>query len=101
MVHHGEDSGAAKHPVLDAAHIRPVGPGGQHRLDNGLLLRTDVNRLFDAGYVTVNPDGRFLVSPRLKDDFDNGEPSNTSLPSQRRGRQRRKIALPWRNTSMR
>lgn len=61
-------------PALDAAHIRPVGEGGQHRLDNGLLLRTDVHRLFDTGYVTVTPDGRFLVSRRIKDDFDNGEP---------------------------
>jgi putative restriction endonuclease len=61
-------------PVLDAAHILPVKEGGQHHLDNGLLLRTDVHRLFDAGYVTVTPDGRFLVSRRLKDDFDNGEP---------------------------
>jgi len=61
-------------PALDAAHIRPVTQGGQHRLDNGLLLRTDVHRLFDTGYVTVTPDGRFLVSHRLKDDFDNGEP---------------------------
>jgi putative restriction endonuclease len=61
-------------PALDAAHIRPVAEGGQHRLDNGLLLRSDVHRLFDAGYVTVTPDGRFLVSRRIKDDFDNGEP---------------------------
>jgi HNH endonuclease len=61
-------------PVLDAAHILPVGQGGQHQMDNGLLLRTDVHRLFDKGYVTVTPDGRFLVSRRLKDDFDNGEP---------------------------
>lgn len=61
-------------PVLDAAHIRPVAQGGQHLENNGLLLRTDVHRLFDAGYVTVTPDGRFLVSRRLKDDFDNGEP---------------------------
>jgi putative restriction endonuclease len=61
-------------PVLDAAHILPVGKGGQHQIDNGLLLRTDVHRLFDKGYVTVTPDGRFLVSRRLKDDFDNGEP---------------------------
>lgn len=61
-------------PALDAAHILPVKDGGQHRLNNGLLLRTDVHRLFDAGYVTITPDGRFLVSRRIKDDFDNGEP---------------------------
>jgi hypothetical protein len=66
--------GSSALPTLDAAHIRPVAEGGQHCLDNGLLLRTDVHRLFDAGYVTVTPDGRFLVSRRLKDDFDNGEP---------------------------
>lgn len=61
-------------PVLDAAHIRAVREGGQHRLDNGLLLRSDVHRLFDAGYVTVTPEGRFRVSRRLKDEYDNGEP---------------------------
>jgi putative restriction endonuclease len=61
-------------PVLDAAHIRPVAEGGQHHLDNGLLLRADVHRLYDKGYVSVTPDGRFLVSRRLKTDFDNGEP---------------------------
>ena len=26
---------------------------------NGLLLRTDIRRLSDLGYVTVEPDGRF------------------------------------------
>jgi putative restriction endonuclease len=61
-------------PTLDAAHIRGVAAGGQHRIDNGLLLRTDIHRLFDSGYVTVTPDHRFRVSRRLKSDFDNGEP---------------------------
>jgi hypothetical protein len=37
-----------------------------------LLLRTDIHRLFDLGYVTVSPEGRFEVSSRLKADFDNG-----------------------------
>ena len=41
---------------------------GQH----GLLLRTDIHRLFDLGYVTVSPDRNFEVSHRLKADFDNG-----------------------------
>jgi putative restriction endonuclease len=60
-------------PVLEAAHIRPVTQGGKHRIDNGLLLRTDVHALFDRGYVTVTPDYKFRVSRRLKDEFDNGE----------------------------
>ncbi|HVT59670.1 MAG TPA: HNH endonuclease [Thermoanaerobaculia bacterium] len=61
-------------PTLEAAHIRPVASGGLHRIDNGLLLRSDVHRLFDRGYVTVTPDYRVRVSHRLRDDFDNGEP---------------------------
>jgi len=60
-------------PVLEAAHIRPWGAGGPHLVSNGLLLRADVHRLFDAGYVTVTPDLRFEVSPRLKEEFENGK----------------------------
>jgi len=60
-------------PVLQAAHIRPVTKFGQHRIDNGILLRSDVHTLFDQGYITVTPDHRVRVSQRLKRDFDNGE----------------------------
>jgi putative restriction endonuclease len=60
-------------PVLQAAHIRPVAKGGQHRIDNGILLRSDVHTLFDQGYLTVTPDHCVRVSRRLKKDFDNGE----------------------------
>jgi putative restriction endonuclease len=59
--------------ILDAAHIRPVSVGGEHRVDNGLLLRSDVHTLFDRGYVTITPDYKFRVSPRLKADWDNGK----------------------------
>ena len=59
-------------PALDAAHITPYGDGGDHALDNGLLLRADVHRLFDRGYVTVTPDYEFRVSRRLREDYDNG-----------------------------
>ena len=61
-------------PVLEAAHIRGVAEGGRHQVDNGLLLRSDLHRLYDRGYVTVTPDYRVRISRRLKDDFDNGEP---------------------------
>ena len=59
-------------PVLEAAHIKPVTAGGQHRVDNGLLLRSDIHTLFDRGYVTVTPDFRFRVSRRLRDEWHNG-----------------------------
>jgi|WetSurMetagenome_2_1015567.scaffolds.fasta_scaffold19521_4 putative restriction endonuclease len=60
-------------PVLEAAHIKPIAGSGTHRIGNGLLIRSDIHRLFDRGYVTVTPDYRFHVSHRLRDDFNNGE----------------------------
>jgi putative restriction endonuclease len=60
-------------PVLEAAHIKPVHQGGVHRVDNGLLLRTDLHTLFDRGYVTVTPDTVVRISRRLKREFENGE----------------------------
>jgi putative restriction endonuclease len=59
-------------PALEAAHIRPFAAGGTHELSNGLLLRRDLHRLFDLGYVSATPSGRFLVSPRLRSEFANG-----------------------------
>lgn len=59
-------------PILDAAHIKSFSAGGEHTLSNGILMRTDIHRLFDLGYVTISPDGYFEVSQRLKADFDNG-----------------------------
>jgi putative restriction endonuclease len=59
-------------PILDAAHIRPYDQGGEHDVTNGLLLRTDIHRLLDKGYVTVSSDGRFEVGQRLKAEFENG-----------------------------
>jgi putative restriction endonuclease len=59
-------------PVLEAAHIRPYADGGEHEVSNGLLLRSDLHRLFDRGYVTVTPDLRFRVSSRLRTEYKNG-----------------------------
>jgi len=60
-------------PVLEAAHIVPYGEGGEHRVDNGLLLRRDLHALFERGYLTVARDLNVLVSKRLKDEFHNGD----------------------------
>lgn len=59
-------------PVLEAAHIRPYSRQGPHRISNGILLRSDLHKLFDLGYVTVTPEMRLEVSPRLKAEWENG-----------------------------
>jgi putative restriction endonuclease len=60
-------------PTLQAAHIKPVSEGGEHRVDNGLLLRSDVHTMFDRGYLTVDDRMRLRVSPRLRGEFGNGD----------------------------
>ena len=39
---------------------------------NGALLRADLHRLFDQGYVTLTTDLHLEVSRRLREDFSNG-----------------------------
>jgi putative restriction endonuclease len=61
-------------PVLDAAHIKPYTFVQRHEISNGLLMRSDLHRLFDGGYLTVDPaDRRVVVSKRIKEEFDNGK----------------------------
>ena len=59
-------------PVLEAAHIRPYSAEGEHKIDNGLLLRSDLHTLFDRGYLTVTPELRIEVSRRIREEFSNG-----------------------------
>ena len=59
-------------PVLQAAHIKPYAESGPNRVSNGLLLRSDLHILFDRGYVTINRDYRLEVSPRIREEFENG-----------------------------
>lgn len=87
-------------PALEAAHIRPYSQEGAHAVSNGLLLRSDIHRLFDKGYVTVTSDLKFAVSDRLREHFDNGKSyyplrgQPLSLP-QRDGDRPDASALAW------
>lgn len=60
-------------PVLEAAHIKPWSDEGPNDVSNGLLLRSDLHRLFDRGYVTVDENARFVVSSLLRDEWHNGK----------------------------
>ena len=59
-------------PALEAAHIQRYSDKGPHRVDNGLLLRSDLHHLFDLGYLTVTADYRIEVSRCIKEEYENG-----------------------------
>lgn len=59
-------------PALEAAHIKPFAKSGPNQTANGLLLRSDLHKLFDLGYFSVTPDLAVEVSRKIKEEFDNG-----------------------------
>jgi putative restriction endonuclease len=65
-------SGERTLPVLDAAHIKPYEQSGPQSISNGLLLRSDIHKLFSKGYLTITNDYRIEVSNRIKQEFENG-----------------------------
>lgn len=60
-------------PALEAAHIKPFSDSGPHLVNNGLLLRSDLHKLLDAGYITLTNKHNIEVSKRIKEEFDNGK----------------------------
>jgi len=66
-------SGEKTLPVLEAAHIKPYALAGPHSISNGLLLRSDLHKLFDIGYLTVTNNFKVEVSKRIKVEFENGK----------------------------
>lgn len=59
-------------PALEAAHIKPYSESGPYYLSNGILLRADLHKLYDAGYLTFTPDYRVEVSRKIKEKYENG-----------------------------
>lgn len=66
-------SGEKTLPVLEAAHIKPYALSGPHFISNGLLLRSDMHKLFDSGYITITKDYKIEISKRIKEEFENGK----------------------------
>ncbi|MBE7172692.1 MAG: HNH endonuclease [Williamsia sp.] len=60
-------------PVLEAAHIKPYAESGPHYISNGLLLRSDMHKLFDTGYITITKDHHIEVSKKIAEEFQNGK----------------------------
>lgn len=59
-------------PALEAAHIKPFAKTGPNLTSNGLLLRSDLHKLFDFGYVSITPELSVEVSRKIKEEFENG-----------------------------
>lgn len=75
-------TGATTEDVLEAAHISPFKGSHTNRVDNGLLLRSDVHTLFDRLRITVLPDFTVSVDPVLRDgDYQVFNGRALSLPS--------------------
>lgn len=66
-------TGESTLPALEAAHIRAYASEGVNQVSNGLLLRSDFHKLFDAGLVTIDPDLHIHVSSRIRDEYYNGK----------------------------
>lgn len=53
-------SGEETLEALEAAHVIPCGRGGAEVIQNGLLLRADLHRLYDARTFQLDPSGRVV-----------------------------------------
>jgi putative restriction endonuclease len=60
-------------PALEAAHIQAYSDAGIHSVNNGLLLRADLHRLFDRHYITITPELKIEVSKRIHEEYENGK----------------------------
>lgn len=68
--------------VLEAAHIIPVEHGGGDMAGNGLCLRIDIHRLFDAGKIRIDSVGTVWRSPQVKVANSYAHlPTNVTFPS--------------------
>lgn len=64
--------------ALEAAHVMPVSGGGCDEAWNGIPLRADLHRLFDAGVIILEPDTwKLHVTETVRKDY--GEYHDMSL----------------------
>jgi dsRNA-specific ribonuclease len=60
-------SGCDIKSILEAAHIAPYRGDKDNHIQNGLILRVDIHRLFDSYMIGINPDNFIIeLCPELK-----------------------------------
>jgi len=55
--------------VLEAAHIKPSSDGGRETIDNGILLRSDIHKLFDSQCFSIATNGSLILTDRLSEEY--------------------------------
>lgn len=61
-------SGCEINSIIEAAHVAPFRGEKDHHIQNGLILRVDIHRLFDSYLIGINPDTMEIeLAPQLMD----------------------------------
>ena len=89
-------TGEATLEALEAAHLVPAKNGENDISCNGIALRADLHRLFDAGLFTFGENGRVRIGVTTSPSFDAYRQllRNKRLPSATFARVRATLALP-------
>ena len=82
-------TGCAIREVLDAAHVGPKGAWlAKNSARDGVLMRTDLHRLFDAGLARIVKAGpgdlKFEIAPDAAGDYGWADGKTLSLPKDKR-----------------
>ena len=63
-------SGCTELASLEAAHIRPYSGNNSNKIENSLLLRADIHKLFDRFLISIHPKKQTLViSNQVTDEY--------------------------------
>ena len=92
--HHCVLTGEETTKALDAAHLIPAAMGENDVPSNGITLRADLHRLFDAGLFTFDHDGRVVAIARELSEAYRRLLQNRRLPPSTLERARATLALP-------
>lgn len=68
-------TGESLSSVLEAAHIRPYHGSSSNTLENGLILRVDIHRLYDSHQLSIDPQTFKIV---ITEDLKNSSYSDLS-----------------------
>ncbi|MFC7292586.1 HNH endonuclease [Hirschia litorea] len=60
-------SGCEIEATLEAAHLHQRGEGGNDTPVNGVIMRADIHKLFDAHLLTISQQGKVSINPGIDD----------------------------------